>query len=212
MSARSLDQLLEQARLPEPDDDGFTEIVIQSIRTRRAPLRFRRRFVTRPAVLAAAAVLATGGALAAAVTSTRVTNGSHSTAQPAQSKPSPHTLASAPASPGTATTPATGARVAPASQATATPKVVRTFHNSSYEWGYTSAHASYVLDKRTGLRFAIDTRAVSVKAGRAHDVTVTLTNTTDKPVGISSQGGCAISVAAWRGSAGNDGRRGGAGR
>ena len=204
MSSRSLDQLLEQARLPEPDDGGFTEIVIQSIRTRRAPRRLRRRFVTRPAVFAAAAVLATGGALAAAMTTTtRVTNSSQSTAQPARGKPSQHTVASAAVSPGTAATPASGSRVAPTSAATATPKVVRTFHNASYEWGYTSAHASYVLDKRTGLRFAIDTRAVSVKAGRSHDVTVTLTNTTDKPVGISSQSGCAISLAAWRGSAGN---------
>jgi hypothetical protein len=80
---------------------------------------------------------------------------------------------------------------------------VRTFHNASFEWGFTSPHTSYVLDKRTGLRFVIDTRATSVKAGRVHDVTVSLTNTTDKPVGISSQNGCAISVAAWRGSAGD---------
>jgi len=204
VSAQSLDQLLEQARVPEPDDDGFTDVVMQRIRTPRTVRRFRSRFVTRPVVIAAAAVLATGGALAAAVTgTTRITNSAQSTAKPAQTKAAPHAAASGPASSEKAGHTASTEPTVQASPATAAPKVVRTYHNAAYEWGYTSTHASYVLDKETGLRFAVDTRAMTVKAGRAHDVTVTLTNTTDKPVGISSQSGCAISVAAWRGSAGS---------
>ncbi len=207
MSARSLDQLLEHARAPEPDDDGFTENVMQRIRMPRTvrPFRsrFRGRFVARPAVLAAAAVLATGGALAAAVTTTtRVMNNAAPTTTQAQLKSTPSAVATTQVS-GKTTGPAPSARSVPTAHATATPKAVRSFRNATLEWGYTSVHTSYVLDKATGLRFVIDTRSVSVKARRAHDVTVTLINTSSKPVGISSQNGCAISVAAWRGSAGD---------
>ena len=205
MSTDRLEQLLEHARPPEPADDGFTEIVMQSIRARKPSRPSRGRFVTRPAVLAAAAVLATGGALAAAVrTTTNLTNQAKSTARPATAKPASGIGALDPAATSKAT-PGRTTVASPAAAASRTPaaNVARSFHNSKYQWGYTNSHTSFVLDKRTGLKIVIDTRGVSVAAGHAHDVVVTVINTSTSPMGISSQNGCAVSAAAWHGAPGD---------
>src|SRR5688500_14713702 len=83
MSIDSLEMAFERARDPEPQDDGFTEIVMQGIRAGHTPRAGRRRFVTRPAILATAAVLVTGGALAAAVRTTTLNPAHHAAASPA---------------------------------------------------------------------------------------------------------------------------------
>ena len=196
MSSVSLDLLLEQARPLQPADDGFTEIVMQTLRARRKALSGRRRFITRPAVLATAAVLATGGALAAAVrTNTFAPGGGLATATTSVSTPAaaPRAAAREHGSDGVVTTPS-AARSPSSAQ-----RSPERFQNAFYEWGYTSPHSSYLRDKRTGLRVAVDTGAAAWPAARSRTVIVTVTNTTSTPVAISSQSGCAISAAAWAG-------------
>jgi hypothetical protein len=83
----------------------------------------------------------------------------------------------------------------------AAPRIVRTYHNANFVWGYTTSHTSFVLDKRTGLKVVTDTRSVSLAAGRSHEVIVSVINTSSTPMGISSQNGCAVSAAAWHGAA-----------
>jgi hypothetical protein len=199
----NLDQLLEQARVPEPADNGFSDGVMQRIRAPKVSLRSRAQYIARPAVIAAAAVLATGGALAAAMTGTTShPNATSSTSQPAAATAAATVTSRAPrATAGAGTHAVTSSRAGVAS-APATPGVVRTFHNGSYEWGFTTTHTSFVLDKHTGLKLIVDTRGNAVEAGKTHDVVVTVINTSKSPMGISSQNGCAVSAAAWHGAPG----------
>jgi hypothetical protein len=199
----TLDELLDLARGREPEDDGFTEIVMQAIRRPSRHASATHRFFTRPAVLAAAAVLATGGALAAAVRTARApTTQASPSAAPAGAlrQVAPRGQAIAPAS--------TAARRSPDAQTSvAAPRSTpawrpTAFRNTTYEWGSTSPHTAYVLDRRTGLRVDVDTRETALRAGGAHDVVVSVKNTTDSPVGVSSQGGCAVSAAVWTGGPG----------
>ena len=201
MSIDRLDLVLETARDLEPADDGFTEIVMQGIRAGHKSRSPKRRFVTRPAILATAAVLATGGALAAAVRTT-TQNPARSASAPAVSARPTERAGSA----GSSTTPAgSGAPAvrphgsAAAQPTEAAPPAVRHFKNAVFEWGYTSAHTSYVLDKRSGLRFVTETKTTTAVARRVREVSLTVTNTTKDTVAVSSQSGCAVSAAAWAG-------------
>jgi hypothetical protein len=200
MTAETLDMLLEMARVPDPADDGFTEIVMQGIRTEGRVWR-HRRFLTRPAVLAAAAVLATGGALAAAVRTTT----SHET-KPAS--PAAATSKSAARTPGAQMVRPVAPSTRPhdrggAGAVSAAPWHATHYSNAAYEWGYTSPHTAYVLDKRTGLKLVTDVHSTAFVANKPHKITLTLTNTGTEPAGLSSQSGCALSVAVWSGGAGD---------
>jgi hypothetical protein len=198
VSGHGLDVLLERARPREPSDDGFTEIVMQSVRTHR-PRRFRGRFVTRPAVLAAAAVLATGGAIAAAVRTTVPAAPTSTTSVMAPSSPG----AGVRALPGRHAPSSAGATGASPRRSTAAPSARQTggpFRDAAYEWAYTSPHSAYVLDRSTGLRLTVDTRVVSIDSARALELTVTLANTSSHPIAITTQSGCALSAAGWRGT------------
>lgn len=189
-----LDVLLEAARPPEPSDDGFTELVMVRVRA-HADRRSRgyRRFFTRPVVLAAAAVLVTGGALAA------VRSVTESAEEPAAAPPAAEErdVTTRPTAP-EVTTSVTEAEapLAPVSggEVSAGPT---SWRDGDLEWGYTSDHTSYALDHSTGLRLETETYTNSFEAGKPYKVTVTLSNTGSRALGIYSPDGCALSVAAF---------------
>jgi hypothetical protein len=196
-----LDLLLADVRPSEPEDDGFSDRVMLAVRSdldgRRSWGR-KRRFFTRPAVLASAAVLIAGGALAAVSTTTAPEKDAASrepsaTASIIVGTAAPSVTAGAPAADGTVHTDTVEAPGEPA----------RTVYKSgSYEWGYTSPHTAYVLDHATGLRLQTETYGNEFSVGKAQRVTLTLTNTSSRPLGIYAPNGCALSASAF----GDDGR------
>lgn len=189
-----LDMLLEEARPPEPLDDGFTELVMHSVRAdadRR--WRRRRRFFSRPAVLAAAAVLVTGGALAA-VRSVTAPEEDIQSPSPASEEREAATAPSVPEV--TASTETSEAPSAPVAGARGA-RTFKKYRDGDYEWGYTSDHTAYVLDHSTGLRLETESYTNSFVAGEARKVTVKLANTGKQALGIYSADGCALSVAAF---------------
>lgn len=186
-----LDVLLEETRPPEPADDGFTQMVMERVRTEAVPLRRRGgRFFTRPIVLAAAAVLVTGGALAA-VRSVTAPGPTPSAA------PAPETAELRVAN---GSSPQITSRVTEPGATTALPSVGEpvpgrnAWRDGDYEWGYTSDHTAYVIDHRTGLKLVTETYTNTVAVGTPHEVTVTLHNTSDQAIGIYSPDGCALAV------------------
>jgi hypothetical protein len=198
VSHDALDLLLVEARAPEPSDDGFTEIVMQGIRTGGSVWR-HPRFLTRPVVLVAAAVLATGGALAAAARINTLANEHRASVAASTSRPpsGPSRVAPGSVVVNQDSKPSSSPRGAVASA----PKKLQHFSNADYEWGYTSAHAAYLLDRRTGLRLVTEMYTNAFATKHAHKITLTLTNTGAQPLGITSQSGCALSAAAWPGRA-----------
>jgi hypothetical protein len=144
-------------------------------------------------------LLATGGALAAAARTTIFTEKHNATAASASPAPTASAFVSLPPSSESSSARPHAVHTTAAPRTAAT--VARRFQNALYEWGYTSPHTAYVLDRRTGLRLVTDTHASSSASRRPHDVTLTVTNTTGRPVAVSSQSGCAMSAAAWAGRA-----------
>lgn len=185
-----LDMLLAAARDPDPADDGFTDAVMLRVRmTRRGGWL---RTLTRPAVLAAAAVLIAGGALAAVRTAPERGTASTPPVQPARAGLLP---AQTPAQPLATPVRSAGAETTPAP----TPP---SFRRGSAEYGYTSPHTAYVVDR--GLRLETETYLNDMTAGRPQRVTLTLENLTDQPVALYAPRGCALTVAAF--SRSQDGR------
>jgi hypothetical protein len=174
----SLDDLLARAREPEPADDGFTTGVMARVRVTRS----WRRFVTRPVVLAAAAVLIAGGALAAVRT----------VAPASRVAESPKTVASPPPAGLPRQTPAR-----PIPTATAAPKPTPRPSPVRGDRGYTSDHTAYAVDR--GLRLEAETRVNKIPVNTPHKVTVTLENLTDQPIALYAPRGCALAVAAYYG-------------
>lgn len=190
-----LDQLLEDARPLEPTDDGFTLRVMDRVRMDPVPIRRRgRRFFTRPIVLAAAAVLVTGGALAAV--STVTDPGPAPSAAPAPEEA--ELRVNGRPSPREGTTSADEPRVASSAAAGDLASEGRVWRDGAYEWGYTSDHTAYVVDHANGLRLETETYSNTATAGAPQKVTVTLTNVGDGAIGIYSPDGCALAVAAFR--------------
>jgi hypothetical protein len=185
-----LDAILELAREPEPSDEPFVGRVMVTVRADAERRWRRRRAIARPAILGVAAVLVTGGAVAAFVRSigpdqaadvnVRTTRGAAVTARPS-----------------TRTTAAPASTEFPTQAVAGDGPGSETFRRDDLEWGYTSEHSAYVLDTRTGLRLQTETYVNEVTTGRPHVVTLTLANLGDRPIGISSGEGCALSVAAY---------------
>jgi hypothetical protein len=188
-----LDLLLERTREPEPSDDLFVTQVLQTIRADASRSLHRtagRRFVTRPIVLAAAAVVVFGGAVAAVV----------STTQP-QRTHDDTTRASRVAAPSVrdVVPPAGGGTIAnqpSAGTVAAEPKIYR---RGDLEWGYTSPHSSYVLDRKTGLRLGTETHDNAFAVGKRHGITVELSNTGKHPISLQAPEGCALQVMGYSG-------------
>lgn len=191
-----LDLLLADVRPPEPEDDGFTDRVMFAVSNDLEGGRVwrrNRRFFTRPAVLASAAVLVAGGALAAVRTTTAPEK---DIASPAPSASAKVTVGTAAPSASAAGVPSPGAAVTTGT----TPggaKASKVYRSGNYEWGYTSSHTAYVLDKASGLRLETETHTNDFAVGKPQRVTLTLVNTSSQPLGIYAPNGCALSASAY---------------
>lgn len=184
-----LDTLLIEAREPEPYDDGFTDRVMASVRSDTPIWWRRRRFLTRPTALAAAALLVAGGALAAVQTVTD---------RPGAEVPE-QTTQTTDLAEGAAPSEAEElvAPVGPQASAEAIADGPISKQNGSTEWGFDNEHAAYVIDHETGLRLDTESYTNTFTRAEPHRVTLTLTNTGEEPLGISSSSGCVLAVAAF---------------
>jgi len=193
-----LDLLLDRTREPEPSDDLFVARVMAEVRPEIRLVRGRRRFnFTRPVVLAGAAVLAFGGAVAAVVSTT-------------QPKPdAPRVKASAPAHTSTVTgdepTRSAGSTTKTGTSTSAAPSAGRSvFRHGELEWGYTSRHTAYVLDRSTGLKVITETHRDTFLVGKTHRVTMTLENTGSQPISLRAPKDCSLQVMAFDGATSRD--------
>lgn len=191
-----LDPLLDAAREPDPSDDGFTERVISAVRAPdRAPSAWRR-FVTRPVVLSAAAVLVAGAAFAAVrtvVPERRDAQAPQDVGKGAAVAPLPRR------EPQPSDAPRETSR--PRGDATPSPTSGR---RGSAEYGYTSSHTAYAM--QGGLRLTTETYSNEFPAGQAARVTVTLENVTREAISFYAPRGCALTVGAGRESSDNQQR------
>jgi hypothetical protein len=182
----ALDLLLEQVREPEPSDESFVKLVMYDVRASDVrPIGTGRRFFRRPFVLGiTAAVVVTGGAVAAVVGT--------------NPKPAPP---SATAETGTARVTAEGAPLASDAASIPNPPGAKpsapSTPASGNGWGYSSNHTSYVLDAKSGLRLQTETYKTEFEVGKPQRVTVTLENTSKRPIALSSTDGCAMQVMAF---------------
>lgn len=187
----SLDAILELTRDPDPVDERFVARVMEPVRSAAQRRSRRRRSVTRPAILGIAAVLVTSGAVAALVRSVAPERTPDVNVHSTQ---------------GTGVT----GRGSSAGERSAVDRNIPTqavagdgasssgtFRSNDLEWGYTSQHTSYVLDTRTGLRLETETYQNEVLTGRPHRITLTLANLGNRPIGVSTADGCALSVIAY---------------
>jgi hypothetical protein len=180
----TLDVLLDLTREEHPVDDGFVAHVMSDVRVEQQ--RWNRRGLRRPMVIGiAAAVLVTGGAVAAVV---GTNPGPRETVPPqapakvvtSEARPSPIEVTAAPAPAAAAPDPAKPA-----------PKVVE---DAS---GYLTDHTAFILDAKTGLRLQTETYTNDFVMGKDHRVTLTLENTGSKPVKFSAAKDCALQVMAF---------------
>jgi hypothetical protein len=82
--------------------------------------------------------------------------------------------------------------------------VQEVIRKGDYEWGYTSKHTSYLLDRTTGLKVITETDRNVVDAGKRQRVTVTLANTGTQPISLRAPKDCALQVMTVDGSAPKD--------
>lgn len=190
-----LDTLLMEVREPEPVDDGFTDRVMATVRTEGARWWRKRRFLTRPMALAAAAVLVTGGALAAVRTVSEVADEGEVAVPMETTQGAEVTVGRAPLAT-SSTSPTESGTVGAAAHDEGDAPAAR-HREGDLEWGYESEHTAYVLDHSNGLRLETETHTNDFALGEPQRVTLTLSNTGEQPIGISAPRGCALSVAAF---------------
>jgi hypothetical protein len=181
----SLDLLLDLTREEHPTDDGFVARVMDDVQ-RVDQKRWSRRGLRRPMVIGvAAAVLVTGGTVAAVVG----TNPGHrETPRP---KASAHVVVSeAPEAPIKITAKPAPAAAAPGSAKPA-PEIVE---DAS---GFLTDHTAFIVDATTGLRLQTETYTNEFVVGKDHRITLTLENTGSKPVTFSAAKDCALQVMAF---------------
>ncbi len=180
----SLDLLIDFTREAHPADDGFVARVMSDVQSFEQQ-RWSRRMLRRPMAIGfAAAVIVTGGTVAAVVG----TNPSE------PREPTPEATAkvevtqapSAPIEVTAAPAPATEPR-----SVDAAPKVAR---DTS---GYLTDHTAFILDAKTGLRLQTETYTNEFIAGKDHRVTLTMENTGSKPITFSAAKDCALQVMAF---------------
>jgi hypothetical protein len=183
----ALDLLLETTREPEPQDDAFVMRVMAEVRASETK-RAGRRWMRRPMVFGiSAAIVVTGGAVAAVVgTNTGSTDRIAATSRPTAVQVSDDPTRSS-SDPLAAPAPGTGSGD-PAS--TLTPN--RT--------GYSSDHVAHTLDPATGVLLVTDTHTARFTRSVEHRVTVTVENTGKYPVAFQAEEGCGLQVVATAGT------------
>ena len=181
----ALDLLLDLAREEHPSDDGFVARVMADVR-QDEQRTWRRSVLRRPMVIgAAAAVLVTGGTVAAVV---GTNPGPERTQAPKTSAPvddvrKPSTSVTVTAAPAPVTKPRAAAP-APSKVVTDTS-------------GFLTDHTAFIRDAKTGLLLQTETYTNEFVVGKDHRVTITLENTGTKPVRFSAARGCALQVMAF---------------
>ena len=180
-----LDVLLDLTREDQPTDDAFVARVMSDVRTHEQQ-RSGRRFLRRPMIVGvAAAILVTGGTVAAVVG----TNPS----EPAPATPKMSAPAPVRESPRAAVK-VTAAPKAPAAAPKSAPPAKEIVEDAA---GYLTDHTAYILDAKTGLRLQTETYTNEFVAGKDHRVTLTMENTGTKPITFSAAKGCALQVMAF---------------
>jgi hypothetical protein len=181
-----LDLLLEQVRDPEPFDEGFVQLVMTDVRADEQR-RLGRRSLRRPMIMGiAAAVLVTGGAVAAVVGSNPEQRRPEAAAPVA--RPSVVVKSDAP----TASRPAASSKGVIAGPKAKVDDVVKSGR------GYLTDHTSYIVDKTTGLSLETESYTNAFIADEAQQVTLVLENTGRHPITIRSPKGCGLQVSAVR--------------
>jgi hypothetical protein len=185
MSRDALDVLLDEVREPWPTDKAFVDRVMNDVRADEAR-RANRRSFRRPIVVGlAVAAVVTGGAVAAVV-GTYPSPAKHN---PAASAPQ---ISSALASPQHTTT---GVTVTPKSSAAGGASEPGAVVQKAR--GYATDHTSFAYDTKTGLKLQTETYTNTFTASRAHQVTLTLTNTGKSPLAFNASKDCALQVMAF---------------
>lgn len=181
----ALDLLLDLTREEQPEDDRFVANVMTEVR-RDGQRTWRRSVLRRPMVIgAAAAVLVTGGAVAAVV---GTNSGAGRTEAPTASAPAddvrkPSTSVKVTAAPAPVTKP-------PAAVPSPTKAVTETS-------GFLTDHTAFIRDAKTGLLLQTETYTNEFVVGKDHRITLTLENTGTKPVRFSAAKDCALQVMAF---------------
>ncbi len=183
MSSLQLDVLLAQTRETEPVDDGFSASVMRDIESLDVVAGSRLTALRRPMVaITATAVVLTGGAVAALV-GTQIANNNEGGATS-----EPRASVSVSSGPDVSTNPkAGGAHDATASRDSDLKAAIDG-----------SAHTISVVDPNTGLRLQTDTRMNEFQTGTPQRVTLTLTNTSEKPLAITEYKDCSLQVMAFQ--------------
>jgi hypothetical protein len=181
----NLDLLLDLTRDEQPADDAFVARVMSDVRSHeQRPTG--RRMLRRPMIVGiTAAVLATGGAVAAVVG----TNPSEP-APPAPKVSNPAVLREIPRAT-VAVTAAPKPTLAAPKTVAPVPKVVEDAA------GFLTDHTAFILDATTGLRLQTETYTNEFIAGKDHRVTLTMENAGTKAISFSAAKDCALQVMAF---------------
>jgi len=179
-----LDLLLESVREAEPNDEAFVQSVMADVRADETR-RVGRRRLRRPMVIGiSAAIVVTGGAVAAVVGTNPKPDEAQATRRPAIVVTSEEP-ADEPAAP--KATQARPAKEDPAPKSTTTPVGA----------GYATDHSSFIVDDETGLMLRTDTYTNEFTTSKPQRVTLTLENTGRYPIAMSASQGCALQVMAY---------------
>jgi hypothetical protein len=186
--SNALDLLLDETREPAPFDEDFVQNVMSSVHAYEHK-RLSRRVTRRPIAFGiAAALLATGGTVAAVVGTNPQTPADGAGQSTAPTRITASTRPDA-TDDGVVSTP--GRTADGTSSASPTGSAVDEAN------GLLSAHTSFVLDPKTGLRLQTEAYTNDFIVGREHRVTLTLENTGTKPVTMSGAKDCQLQVMAY---------------
>jgi hypothetical protein len=183
-----LDLLLDATREPEPFDDAFVASVMTQVNAdeTRRQAKLARRGIRRPMVMGVvAAIVVTGGAVAAVVG----TNPLHR--DEAVSTKRPAVTITAEESDEPAAAPRASAKQAVPSVASPAKTKVPTGE------GYLGEHTSYIVDAATGLLLQTETYSTTFVIGQAQRITLTLENTGRHPIAFNATDGCPLQVMAY---------------
>jgi hypothetical protein len=177
-----LDLLLDAVRDEPPSDELFVAAVMAHARADAARRRRIVRMLTGPAAVAAAAVIALGAGIATLVRSTNPPDTALHVARPSSPANRPSSTATIPGA------------VAKPGETSGRPEVQR---SGQLEWGYESDASAYALDRASGLRLETKISTTQFDTNVPQTVTLTLRNTSNHAVAVSSVTGCTLLVSAY---------------